>query len=130
MDDASVTCIKLANITYALSSTLRVGGLPEDDQGSFYLYNDYEPRPVNVGDHPRGTAPLAIVAEEGQATLDGGGSVQLIFADSGADVALANLVLRNGFAYEGGAISNGMGTMVLKACVFEYNEAAVRLTKL
>ena len=42
--------------------------------------------------------PAALVAEEGSATLDGGGSVQLIFMESGADVALFNLSLVNGSA--------------------------------
>ena len=49
VDNASVTCIKLAPILYALEHTLRVGGET----------------------HPRGTSPLAIVAEEGPATLSG-----------------------------------------------------------
>ena len=80
MNTASVTCIKLAPIVYTLASTLGVGG-------TFSI---------------RGVAPLAIVAEEGQATLDGGGVQRvgggLIKSRPGAQVALASLVLRNGFA--------------------------------
>ena len=89
VDNASVTCIKLAPITYSLTSTLLVG---QDD--STVALNNGIPAPQ----HPRGSAPLAILAEEGPATLDGGGSVQLISSKSGADVSLANLVLRNGYA--------------------------------
>ena len=95
-----VTCIKLAPITYALTSTLVVYGT------------------------------VAIVAEEGQATLDGGGSMQHMYADYGADVALANLVLRNGYSQEnGGAIFND-GIMALETCVFVNNKAeSVRLRR-
>ena len=88
VNNADVTCIKLAPITYSLTSTLLVG---QDD--STVALNNGIPAPQ----HPRGSAPLAILAEEGPATLDGGGSVQLMLALSGADVSLANLVLRNGY---------------------------------
>ena len=89
VNNADVTCIKLAPITYSITSTLLVG---QDDSSS--TINNGNPVPQ----HPRGAAPLAILAEEGPATLDGGGSVQLMLAKSGADVSLANLVLRNGYA--------------------------------
>ena len=89
VNNADVTCIKLAPITYSLTSTLLVG---QDGYSSTSING------VPVPQHPRGSAPLAILAEEGPATLDGGGSVQLISSKSGADVSLANLVLRNGYA--------------------------------
>ena len=67
--DSAVTCIKLlANTTYALLSHLAIG------------------------------RTLAIVSEEGQATLDGGGVTRHLSLDSQADVALSQLTLRNGFA--------------------------------
>ena len=51
-----------------------------------------------------GARKLAIVAEEGQATLDGGGGVTIL-RNAGADMALANLVLRNGGPYQNGVAS-------------------------
>ena len=154
VNNADVTCIKLAPIIYSLTSTLLVG-----DGGSTSTTSNG----ITTLQHPRGAAPLAILAEEGPATLDGGGSVQLISAKSGADVSLANLVLRNGYAeagkvrlchpacvscrfhglrtafrlaamcavclphaQDGGAISNFGGTMAIRTCVFQRNKAAVR----
>ena len=100
VDAASVTCIKLAPITYAITSRLIVA------------------------------KTLAIVAEQGPATLDGGGSVRfMIYIKplSGADVALANLVLRNASEH---AIYNYGGIMAVKTCVFEHNKAPfVRLRR-
>ena len=65
--DSSVTCIKLANGTYYLSSTLTIGHT------------------------------VALVAENGRAVLDGGGGgfVVVDVASSG-DAALSNLVVQNG----------------------------------
>ena len=40
--------------------------------------------------------PVALVAEEGGATLDGVGSTRLLYLESTADVALFNLTLQNG----------------------------------
>ena len=94
-EDDGVTCIKLAPVVYALPSTLHIVG-----------------------------RLLAIVADDGQATLDGGGSVQLIYVE-GADVALANLRLSNGFAIDGGAIYNLGGTMAMYTCVLDGNRALV-----
>jgi len=95
--DSKVTCIKLARGTYALSSTLSIGR----------------------------NRTLAIVAEGEQATLDGGGGVQLLFAQSSAVVALANLALINGYTnFSGGAIFN-KGTMDVHACVVTNNTAAM-----
>jgi hypothetical protein len=98
VDDPDVTCIKLAPIVYALSATLYIG---------------------------KGRT-LGITADGGQATLDGGGSVQLI--RSQGDVALANLVLSNGYSiYKcdtcgGGAIRNG-GTMAIYDSELRGNKA-------
>jgi predicted outer membrane repeat protein len=96
VDDLAVTCIKLAPVVYAPLSTLRIFG-------------------------PR----LAIVADDGQATLDGGGKVQLMYVALGADVALANLRLRNGNVTKGGggAIYNDGGTMKVLTCTFDHNFA-------
>ena len=67
--DSAVTCIKLLpNTTYALLSQLTID------------------------------RTLAIVSEEGQATLDGGGVTRHLFLDSQAVVALSKLILRNGYA--------------------------------
>ena len=107
VNNADVTCIKLAPITYSLTSTLLVG---KDDS----LLG------TGIVAHPRGTAPLAILAEEGPATLDGGGSVQLIKSGSGADVSLANLVLRNGYAQSEVRLGH-------PACVMPFLWAANRL---
>ena len=64
MDDSVVTCIRLAPVVYALLSKLLVTG----------------------------GRTLAIVADDGQATLDGGGSIgRILTFVSGADVVLANL---------------------------------------
>ena len=69
VDDSVVTCIRLAPVVYALLSKLFV----------------------------RDGRMLAIVADDGQATLDGGGSIGPILTFlRGADVVLANLRLRNG----------------------------------
>ena len=100
-----------------------------------------------------GGGTLAIVAEEGQATLDGGGSVQLLSISRGSDVALANLVLRRGHpgidaalpdssgwppwgstdaanmlrgstdASGEGGAIANQGNLDMQTCVFEYNEA-------
>ena len=70
VSDSAVTCIKLlANTTYALLSQLTID------------------------------RTLALVSEEGQATLDGGGVTRHLFLDSQAVVALSQLTLRNGYAY-------------------------------
>jgi hypothetical protein len=96
VNDSEVTCIRLASVVYALLSTLRIVG-------------------------PR---TLAIVADDGQATLDGGGKVQLMYVAQGADVALANLWLSNGnTTASGGAINNNGGTMAIYTCVFYRNHA-------
>ena len=125
VDDLAVTCIRLSPVVYALLSTLRI----------------VEQR------------TLAIVADDGQATLDGGGKVQLMYVMPGADVALANLRLSNGnataltnggaiknvggtikvvtctfghnFAKDGGAIASTFGTMDIQACVFDRNHAKI-----
>ena len=88
--DASVTCIKLAPVVYSLTSTLTAGGLHAVHASA-------------VGSLA-GRRSLAIVAEEGQATLDGGGGVTIL-RNAGADMALANLVLRNGGPYQNGVAS-------------------------
>ena len=82
-----VTCIKLAPIVYAPASTLTIGGA-EDVHAQVTTTTSLR----MSGD---GARKLAIVAEEGQATLDGGGSITLL-RSIGADVALANLAFRNG----------------------------------
>ena len=114
VDDPGVTCIKLAPAVYKLAATLFID------------------------------RTLAIVAEEGRATLDGGGSVQLMFlgasvfqgkAPSDTFVALYNLDLINGLASSipdpaqpsirrqvGGAILS-FGVMALHACGFRGNFA-------
>ena len=62
-----VTCIKLQpGVVYSLSYRLRI------------------------------ERTVALVAEEGGATLDGGGSTRLLRLTSSADVALFNLTLQNG----------------------------------
>ena len=99
LDDSVVTCIRLAPVVYALLSKLFV---------------------------PDGRT-LAIVADDGQATLDGGGSIGPILTFvSGADVVLANLRLRNGNCTDcnGGAVFNNKGTMVMHTCTFDGNHAA------
>ena len=95
VDDSGVTCIRLAPVVYALLSKLFV----------------------------RGGRTLAIVADDGQATLDGGGSVgPMLSSLQGADVVLTNLRLRNGNGTHccGGAIYNE-GTMTMQACAFDGN---------
>ena len=96
VDDSGVTCIRLAPVVYALLSKLFV---------------------------PDGRT-LAIVADDGQATLDGGGSIgpMLTFL-KGADVVLANLRLRNGNCTGcwGGAVYGWMSTVVMRTCTFEGN---------
>ena len=70
-----------------------------------------------------GSRTLAIVADDGQATLDGGGSTQLMTVQ-GADVALANLRLSNGNLSEyGGAIYCEGGTTAMLSCVADSNHA-------
>ena len=65
--DSGVTCIKLQpGVVYSLSSSLSID------------------------------RTVALVAEEGGATLDGGGSTRLLYLESAADVALFNLTLQNG----------------------------------
>ena len=67
VSQSSVTCIKLQpGVVYSLTSVLSI------------------------------TRTLALVAEEGGATLDGGGSTRLLYLNSAADVALFNLTLQNG----------------------------------
>jgi hypothetical protein len=98
LDDSVVTCIRLAPVVYALLSKLFV---------------------------PDGRT-LAIVADDGQATLDGGGSIGPILTFvSGADVVLANLRLRNGncTACDGGAVYSWMSTVVMRTCTFDGNRA-------
>ena len=69
VSDSAVTCIKLLpNTTYALLSHLTID------------------------------RTLAIVSEEGQATLDGGGVTPHLSLKSLAVVALSQLTLRNGYA--------------------------------
>ena len=102
VDDSGVTCIRLAPVVYALLSKLFV----------------------------RDGRMLAIVADDGQATLDGGGSVgPMLTSLRGADVVLANLRLRNGNSTGGtawgGAAFNDRGTMKMQACTFDGNHAAV-----
>ena len=69
--------------------------------------------PSSFSEAPR---TLAIVADDGQATIDGGGSVGLLSVQPGADVVLANLRLRNGNSTQccGGAIYNWKGTMTMQ----------------
>jgi predicted outer membrane repeat protein len=103
VEDVSVTCIKLAPVVYSLSSTLHITG---------YTYR----APKRA---------LAIVAEEGQATLDGAGRVRLI-QDAGADVALSNLVLRNGFSEGSGGAIQIVGIeaeMAMYTCTCTHNRA-------
>ena len=104
VEDASVTCIKLAPVVYSLTSTLTAGG-------SHAVH-------ASVVGSLAGRRPLAIVAEKGQATLDGGGGVTIL-RNAGADVALANLVLRNGGPYQNGvclASSQTPGCSQHQAC--------------
>ena len=69
VSDSAVTCIKLlANTTYALLSPLTIDRM------------------------------LAIVSEEGQATLDGEGATRHLSLDTQAVVGLSQLTLRNGYA--------------------------------
>jgi hypothetical protein len=99
VDDSSVTCIRLAPVVYALLSKLII---------------------------VRGRT-LAIVADDGQATLDGGGSVgPMLSSLNGADVVLANLRLRNGNSTAtgvGGAIHNYRAKMKMRTCAFDRNRA-------
>ena len=87
--DANITCIKLAPMVFALTATLFID------------------------------RTLALVAEEGRATLDGGGSVQLMQVGGSACVTLHNLELSDGFSNTtspGGAICN-FGTIEMHICV-------------
>ena len=96
LDDSVVTCIRLAPGVYALLSKLFV----------------------------REGRTLAIVADDGQATLDGGGSIGPILTSvSFGDVVLANLRLRNGNCTDcdGGAVYNYRGTMEMRTCTFDGN---------
>ena len=96
VDDSGVTCIRLAPVVYALLSKLFV----------------------------RDGRMLAIVADDGQATLDGGGSIGPILTFlKGADVVLANLRLRNGNCTGclGGAVYGWMSTVVMRTCTFDGN---------
>ena len=98
VDDSGVTCIRLAPVVYALLSKLFV----------------------------RDGRMLAIVADDGQATLDGGGSVgPMLTSLPGTDVVLANLRLRNGncTVCNGGAVYNNQGTMEMRTCTFDGNRA-------
>ena len=101
LDDSVVTCIRLAPGVYALLSKLFV----------------------------REGRTLAIVADDGQATLDGGGSIGPILTSvSFGDVVLANLRLRNGNSAGstpgwGGAVFNLQGTMEMRTCAFDDNHA-------
>ena len=100
LDDSGVTCIRLAPVVYALLSKLFV----------------------------RDGRMLAIVADDGQATLDGGGSIGPILTFlKGADVVLANLRLRNGNSTGstewGGAVYGWMSTVVMRTCTFDGNRA-------
>ena len=118
--DESVTCIKLTATTYSPASPLAIDRI------------------------------LAIVAEEGQATLDGGGLTQLLSLTGGADVSLFQLTLRNGYSVRhahhallhwscpaetlaspmqdyGGAINNYSGHLKMYSCVLESNVAEVRV---
>ena len=102
VEDVSITCIKLAPVVYPLKSTLQIGGI-----GPFRT--------------------LAIVAEEGQATLDGGGRVRLI-QNAGADVVLANLLLINGYTMANGGAIQALGgyayrTTVVYRCTFRNNRS-------
>ena len=92
VEDAGVTCIKLAATAYSLAATLSID------------------------------RTLAIVAEEGRATLDGGGSVQLMRVGSSASVALHNLELSNGSATKGGAIDI-RGEIAMHTCILRANSA-------
>lgn len=103
VEDVSITCIKLAPVVYPLTSTLYIGGI-----GPFRT--------------------LAIVAEEGQATLDGGGRVRLIQNVKG-EVALANLVLINGYTLSSGGAIQAVGggptrpRTAIDRCTFRNNRA-------
>jgi hypothetical protein len=112
VEDASVTCIKLAPVVYSLTSTLTAGG-------SHAVH-------ASVVGSLAGRRPLAIVAEKGQATLDGGGGITVL-RNAGADVTLANLVLRNGGPYKNGFGAGihalGYGTMAVHNCTFENHNA-------
>ena len=96
-----VTCIRLAPVVYALLSRLFV----------------------------RDGRTLAIVADDGQATLDGGGrggSVgSMLHSLPGTDVVLANLRLRNGncTVCNGGAVQVNWGTMEMRTYTFDGNHA-------
>ena len=71
--------------------------------------------PSSFSEAPR---TLAIVADDGQATIDGGGSVGLLSVQPGADVVLANLRLRNGntTGLGGGGAVNNYGMMKMHSC--------------
>ena len=104
VEDANVTCIKLTPTVYTLSATLVID------------------------------RTLAVVAEEGRATLDAGKVTNHMQVGSVGVVALYNLELRNGVSSYtitdplgrpstlGGAIVN-FGTMLIRACGFTSNVA-------
>ena len=94
VSDNSVSCIKLAPQTFALDATVQID------------------------------RPLAIAADDGPATLDGGGSVgPLLSFGSLASVALFNLVLTNAFgSMNGGALYGGPGSSLeLSFVTFDSN---------
>ena len=82
--NASVACIKLAPGRYALDTTLEID------------------------------RAVAIVAEQGRASLDGRFAVQLLALGSLADAALVNLALLNG---RPGIVNDG-GSLSLEDCFF------------
>lgn len=93
--DPSITCIKLAPGTYALSESIEITA-----------------------------RALAIVAEEGRATLDGGGLVRHMYISSGATVSLSGLALINGkSSSSAGAILN-YGTLLTEDCILRNNTAS------
>ena len=67
------------------------------------------------------------MADDGQATLDGGGSIGPILTSNkpGTHVVLANLRLRNGncTVCNGGAVQVRAGTMEMRTCTFDGNHA-------
>ena len=92
--DSNVTCIKLAPRVFVLTAPLTID------------------------------RTLALVAEEGRATLAGNESVQLIMTSSHALLVVHNLELSNGRVGSngGGAISN-VGVMKMYACTVRSNMA-------
>ena len=118
VEDINITCIKLDTTVYTLTATLFID------------------------------RTLALVAEEGRATLDGNGSVQLMHMGTNALVSLHNIELSNGGQYmlvskhrrnlapnralssvtrcspqTGGAIHNNLGTIMMYTCIMRANKA-------